>query len=264
MPIYSYHLQILKYLDRWSLKNMALSSKYGYDLVLSGKDKYNMRGYSSKRCKVFEIKFTDKKIISMYENAKQLYVDEILNDDVIMCKPEIADIIVKKLNKEKYIHDFKEKGIKKGDIIHVVNYTYRNDGRFLYNGQCIVDLYWNDYDYGTVTPEFTLEEYNTWYWKDAIPYGNFVYVNLFPYKQELLFNITINIKYYDDTDEIESYYRSYCKKWIILFEMETESNLDDILLTIQNIKNEVKLYSYLQPSDTTFNKSFNVDVIVIT
>ena len=247
MSLYSHYLDILKYLDRGSLINLSVSSKFGYDLVSLGKKKYNSKAYSSKRCNVFDIDISIQEI----KNISQLFDNELIHDngdidiEFFVFNHEGLKEIFKYLQNEKYIGELVKKGIKKGDIIRIpALHKYDNYGLYVYDGKYIKKLCENPWGGDMIHPNLTLEEFNSLYWNDILLHVNFVWLNLYPYKKELLNNLIVannnELEQFNDIDYSHNdiIYKSLCKKWQIYFNNHKSYKID-VEEYIENIKDEI-------------------------
>lgn len=69
---------------------------------------------------------------------------------------------------------------KYGDVICVTNsenYGYRNDGKYMWDGENVIDLDYEHDDYGTVSSKFLVgKDFNTaMYWSDSIDHNSIVF-----------------------------------------------------------------------------------------
>lgn len=79
---------------------------------------------------------------------------------------------------------------KRGDIVHFEDFgDYRNDGRFVWNGEELESLYFDYVDYGTIPPSYpVVYEFPLLYWTGSLNHNYVVYCDL----SEELVNQVIN------------------------------------------------------------------------
>ncbi len=79
--------------------------------------------------------------------------------------------------------------LKRGDIVafYSLEDAYRNDGKAIFDGQDIVDLYYEEDDYGSIPPTFLVgDEFPIMHWKDNIDHNNIVWINPVGREDQLL------------------------------------------------------------------------------
>jgi hypothetical protein len=69
--------------------------------------------------------------------------------------------------------------IKRGDIIKIGASEYRNDGKYIYDGKEVLNLYPNIDDYGSVPPSFEISntEFDPYYWMGVIDHNNIFFLS---------------------------------------------------------------------------------------
>ena len=60
---------------------------------------------------------------------------------------------------------------------HILDYW--NDGKYIFNGEEIIDLTGDPDDYGSIPEEFQIAEFPSQYWHELIDYNNYVSFNIF-------------------------------------------------------------------------------------
>lgn len=67
---------------------------------------------------------------------------------------------------------------ERGDLLKHTFNTYRNDLTYIYDGEEFVDLWYDLDDYGSVPPDFTVEEFPPDYWVDRIEHNNIIWAKI--------------------------------------------------------------------------------------
>lgn len=67
---------------------------------------------------------------------------------------------------------------ERGDLLKHTIDTYRNSLTYIYDGEKFVDLWYDLDDYGSVPPDFTVEEFPPDYWVDRIVHNNIIWANI--------------------------------------------------------------------------------------
>ena len=80
--------------------------------------------------------------------------------------------------------------IKRGDVIHLeIGGDYRNDGKYIYDGEKIVQLGYKADQYGAVPPQFKVLDddlnFSATYWLEVINHNRLVYWDTRPYLDQL-------------------------------------------------------------------------------
>ena len=77
-------------------------------------------------------------------------------------------------------HDLIAAGLKRGDIIHNLDMgEYRNDGKFIYDGNTLAYLDYSIDEYGSVPNSFhVLSEFPLYYWDKHIAHNSIVHANV--------------------------------------------------------------------------------------
>lgn len=89
--------------------------------------------------------------------------------------------------------------LKRGDIVLLESISgYRNDGKCIFNGEILENLYQEIDDYGSVPPEYkVIDEFPVGYWANSIDHNNIVWFD--PTQYEL------NIKEHPDGYSVASF-----------------------------------------------------------
>lgn len=105
--------------------------------------------------------------------------------------------------------------IKRGDIVHIIEYGYyRNDGKLIYDGHSLLNLY------------NTVDEYGSDYWLNTIAHNGIVWIDTLKYRSQLLTNwikdttsfttihgtYKIRVTYEEEDDERHRYIKYGVKK----------------------------------------------------
>lgn len=82
----------------------------------------------------------------------------------------------------------------RGDIIHIIECgSYRNDGRMIYDGNQLLDLYVDIDDYGSVPPIFLVgDEFLATHWLNTIDHNSIVWIDPTKYRDQLIKNMKDN------------------------------------------------------------------------
>lgn len=89
-------------------------------------------------------------------------------------------------------------GLIRGDLISNQGIGYRNNGIFIYDGDKVTDLYYNEDDNGSISPEYKLiTEFPIGYWYSKIEHNDYGWID--PYKLDVI-NIYRNI---NDNNDIK-------------------------------------------------------------
>jgi hypothetical protein len=95
--------------------------------------------------------------------------------------------------------------LKRGDVLYL-NWvgSYRNDGKFLWDGKKVVNLDYEDDDYGSVPKEFAFPEFRPDYFSESIVHNNIV--RLIPEKiNEVINNFDVDTQTSFVTDKYDKY-----------------------------------------------------------
>jgi len=87
------------------------------------------------------------------------------------------DEIVERLNQDVKIQRYlEEANVRRGDIVHLEVYgDYRNDGKFIYDGENLVPLNTEIDEYGSIPNEFrVIDEFPIRYWENVIEHNSIV------------------------------------------------------------------------------------------
>jgi len=95
--------------------------------------------------------------------------------------------------------------LKRGDVLYLSWVaSYRNDGKFLWDGKQVVNLDYEDDDYGSVPKEFTFPEFRPDYFSESIVHNNIV--RLIPEKiNEVINNFDVDTQTSFVTDKYDKY-----------------------------------------------------------
>lgn len=96
------------------------------------------------------------------------------------------------LNSSKILEYLSSQGIRRGDIAHFkMMGEYRNDGRYIYNGEKLEELDRDSIDdYGAVPPSYqVINEFPNDYWVDAVDHNWYVWFDPTPYLDQIKGNL---------------------------------------------------------------------------
>lgn len=101
--------------------------------------------------------------------------------------------------------------IRCGDIVHVEAMgEYRNDGKFIFDGESIIPLDYSRDEYGAVPPQFKVIDdmtnergFPTRYWVDVIIHNGIVHFDPSPYVEDIMKNLQVH-----QIDETGAFYKS--------------------------------------------------------
>lgn len=132
--------------------------------------------------------------------------------------------------------------IYRGDIIHLESEgEYRNDGKYLFDGQTLVQLDYDGDDYGAIPPEYEILDdnltFSSTYWKDVISHNGMVYFNAPKYEQQLLANLKKSERGSQDSPDILVYETEFIHSTGIQFKVFFILDLD---ITVNHIKRALK------------------------
>lgn len=113
------------------------------------------------------------------------YLNELFNGD-LLSKVQISkflEIILKHLLKIKA-------DLRRGDIVWIEAFNdYRNDGKFIFSGKVLEQLEFDIDEYGSVPSNYTvIDEFPIDYWIQVIDHNQIIWLNVDPYKDQLLLN----------------------------------------------------------------------------
>ncbi len=106
--------------------------------------------------------------------------------------PDLEDEDMELLN-EKLLPYVIGLDVKRGDIIHLESDgDYRNDGKYIYDGEKIVQLDYDMDDYGAIPSNFKILDdnltFSATYWVDVIAHNTYIYWDTKPYIDQLVRN----------------------------------------------------------------------------
>ncbi len=125
---------------------------------------------------------------------------------------EEKENILNMLNQDEELQLFlRQQNIRRGDVVHIaVIGSYRNEGKYIYDGKKLVDLEYRGDEYGSVPSNFhVIEEFPIHYWTDIIVHNHIVWFNIQPYIPEIMENL---VKKDLDDDEFDIYESSFTYK----------------------------------------------------
>ena len=105
--------------------------------------------------------------------------------------------------------------IKRGDVVTVDINGYRNENRYIWTGENLIDLYFDVIDYGSIPPEFTFAEFpDPHYFADSINHNYLFWVPIIPENiskddDRVILDVTFDGKEYkfplETVDEYDEY-----------------------------------------------------------
>lgn len=134
------------------------------------KQVYPLRFYKETPKRLYMILTLNSKIIELDEN-KGLKNEEYDNSDI-----DALEIMAAKMTKfiGKNIIIYGQL-LKRGDVLHLSwGSDYRNDDKFLWDGEKVVLLDYKNDDYGSVPKEFAFPEFRPEYFSESIKHNNIV------------------------------------------------------------------------------------------
>ncbi len=134
------------------------------------KQVYPLQFYKEIPKRLYMILTLNSKIIELDEN-KGLKDDRYDNSDIYSFK-KMAKRMTKFIGKNIIIYG---QLLKRGDVLHLSwGSTYRNDDKFLWDGEKVVLLDYENDDYGSVPKEFSFPEFRPDYFSESIAHNNIV------------------------------------------------------------------------------------------
>jgi hypothetical protein len=161
------------------------------------KQTYSLKFYQTNPKKLYMMLTMNSKIIELGEDEfSELKNMQNYSGDDIASFEIMAENMSKYINKEFIDENF----LKRGDVLHLGwGSTYRNDDKFLWDGEKVVLLDYEDDEYGSVPKEFSFPEFRPEYFSESIDHNNIV--RLTPEKiKEVVdnFNVETQISYVTD------------------------------------------------------------------
>lgn len=207
------------------------------------------------KAKLFTTSYRELGLTKNNEDFDYPYSDEVLE--------AINNILLPKIKEENKGYEY----INRGDILHIRDETYRNDGKFIYNGVEFIRLDDEVFDYGSIPSNFpVISMYPIRYWSDLISYGNFVYIDRSKLKfklsdiknkkvpKKILNNLFDPATVMDDL-YVEFSYKNY--KYHILFiddrRDDTDINTEELLKDLQT----KEVFEYDRNSDNVLISTIN-------
>ncbi len=134
------------------------------------KQVYPLHLYKEMPKRLYMMLTVNSKIIELDEN-KVLKNEEYDNSDIDSFKVMAANM-TKFIGKNTIING---QLLKRGDVLHLSwGNTYRNDDKFLWDGEKVVLLDYENDDYGSVPKEFSFPEFRPEYFSESIAHNNIV------------------------------------------------------------------------------------------
>lgn len=139
-------------------------------------------------------------------NSKIVEMEEedfpaLLKIDTTELSIEIADLITKYITPQ----FIRENNLKRGDVLHLEwEITYRNEGKYLWDGEKVVLLDYEDDDYGSVPKEFAFPEFRPDYFSESIAHNNIVRLTS-EKVQEMINNFDVETQTSYITDKYDKY-----------------------------------------------------------
>ena len=195
---------ILLNLDIESLRNVCQVNKYAAEICNDKsfwrnkitKD-FPLRGkflwyteyrnlYKNNPKQLYEIVNRKSKIVSLSKKNYPALAKKIPDED------EFGDMRDLPLINEKILPDLKILPLLRGDVIHFEWIgKYRNDGKLMWTGERVVELYAKLDDYGTVPKDFSFPEFPIDHFYESIDHNNLIWIS--PEKvQEIIKNFDEN------------------------------------------------------------------------
>lgn len=101
---------------------------------------------------------------------------------------------IDKLNQDALDHIKKKFSVRRGDLIHLeCESEYRNDGKFIFDGNNFIQLDFEPDDYGTVPSQFKILDdtlaFSPIFWIGVICHNSYVHFDAGPYVDQLIKNL---------------------------------------------------------------------------
>lgn len=122
--------------------------------------------------------------------------------------------------------------IRRGDVVRIKDLGYRNDGKFMWDGEKAVSLIYDIDEYGSLPSCFTVlnGEFTLDWWEHTISHNSIVWIDFNPFAKELLENLKkIEIH------EVGSIYRCASTsfryedvEYVVIIEPFVSSSLDEL------------------------------------
>ena len=181
---------ILLNLDIESLRNVCQVNKYVAEICNDksfwrnkiAKD-FPLRGkflwyteyrdlYKNNPKQLYEIINRKSKIVSLSKKNYPALVKKFPDED------EFGDMRDLRLINEKILADIKKLPLLRGDVIHFEWIgKYRNDGKLMWTGERVVELYSKLDDYGSVPKDFAFPEFPIDHFYDSIDHNNLIWIS---------------------------------------------------------------------------------------
>lgn len=141
--------------------------------------------------------------------------------------------------------------IKRGDVLHITDFQYRNDGMYLWDGKKLILQDHEIDEYGGVPKEFKIGEFLADHWMETLHRGrDNAWVDIAKYRDQLLSNLT-SFGTFFDTDLGRFHIRFVTHSWVVakmMFEkLVNENDLycfkardANTLLFIYNVHDELR------------------------
>lgn len=108
---------------------------------------------------------------------------------------EEQEEIARLLNSNPRVQEFlRQQKISRGDVIHLAAVgEYRNNGKWIYDGNDVIPLDYSLDDYGAVPASFqVIDEFPIHYWEKTIAHNCIVHLNMETYLDEVMVNLRCN------------------------------------------------------------------------